>query len=178
MNPILVFNMLLGYLFNLYRGKPLVREGGVLIGTHPMPDDFDKLHHPSYIDLWNEVFPETNDVHEIHRPLRGEVRQRPLVPYPLPQLLRLPRRTPFYGPLLGSPRPRPPRRRHTRRRRPREHQAHGAGTRRHRSRRPPDGPGHRRPEPEHDLHAHPTPLHVRGELGPESQRAHKTTMLA
>jgi hypothetical protein len=66
MNPILVFNMLLGYLFNLYKGKPLVREGGVLIGTHPMPANFNKLHHPSYIDLWNEVFPETNDVHEIH----------------------------------------------------------------------------------------------------------------
>src|SRR5918995_1171900 len=66
MNPILVFNMLLGYLFNLYKGKPLVREGGVLIGTRPMPANFNKLHHPSYIDLWNEVFPETNDAHEIH----------------------------------------------------------------------------------------------------------------
>jgi hypothetical protein len=66
MNPLLVFNMLLGYLFNLYRGKPLVREGGVLIGTHPMPARFNEVHHPSYIDLWNEVFPETNDIHEIH----------------------------------------------------------------------------------------------------------------
>jgi lactate racemase len=66
MNPLLVFNMLLGYLFNLYRGKPLVREGGVLIATHPMPARFNKVHHPSYIDLWNEVFPETNDIHEIH----------------------------------------------------------------------------------------------------------------
>jgi hypothetical protein len=66
MNPLLVYNMLLGYLFNLYRGKPLVREGGVLIGTHPMPEDFNELHHPSYIDLWNEAFPETNDIREIH----------------------------------------------------------------------------------------------------------------
>jgi hypothetical protein len=67
MNPLLVYNLLLGYLFNLYRGKPLVREGGVLIGTHPMADEFHKVHHPSYIDLWNEAFPETNDIHEIHR---------------------------------------------------------------------------------------------------------------
>jgi lactate racemase-like protein len=67
MNPLLVYNMLLGYLFNLYKGKPLVREGGVLIGTHPMPAEFHNVHHPSYIDLWNEVFPETNDIHEIHR---------------------------------------------------------------------------------------------------------------
>jgi hypothetical protein len=67
MNPLLVYNMLLGYLFNLYRGKPLVREGGVLIGTHPMPDEFHGVHHPSYVDLWNEVFPETNDIREIHQ---------------------------------------------------------------------------------------------------------------
>jgi hypothetical protein len=65
MNPLLVYNMLLGYLFNLYRGKPLVREGGVLIGTHPMSDEFHQVHHPSYIDLWNEVLPETNNLHEI-----------------------------------------------------------------------------------------------------------------
>ncbi len=65
MNPLLVYNMLLGYLFNMYRGKPLVREGGVLIGTHPMPAEFNKVHHPPYIDLWNEVFTETNDIREI-----------------------------------------------------------------------------------------------------------------
>ena len=66
MNPLLVYNMLLGYLFNLYRGKPLVREGGVIIGTHPMPADFHEVHHPSYIDLWNEAFAETHDIREIH----------------------------------------------------------------------------------------------------------------
>ena len=66
MNPLLVYNMLLGYLFNLYKGRPLVREGGVIIGTHPMTARFHEVHHPSYIDLWNEVFPETNDIHEIH----------------------------------------------------------------------------------------------------------------
>ena len=44
------------------------REGlrAIALRRHPMPANFDKLHHPSYIDLWNEVFPETNDVHEIH----------------------------------------------------------------------------------------------------------------
>ena len=35
MNPILVMCLGLGYFFNLYRGKPLVREGGVLIMTPP-----------------------------------------------------------------------------------------------------------------------------------------------
>ncbi len=65
MNPLLVQNMLLGYMFNLYRGKPLVREGGVVIGTHPVSNEFHKVHHPSYIDLYNEVLPETTDLHEI-----------------------------------------------------------------------------------------------------------------
>ena len=65
MNPMLVYNLLLGYLFNLYKGKPLVREGGVLIGTHPMPNEFNEVHHPSYIDLWNEAYPLTNDIREI-----------------------------------------------------------------------------------------------------------------
>jgi lactate racemase len=68
MNPLLVYNMMLGYLFNLYRGRPLVREGGVLIATHPMPADFHEIHHPSYIDLWNEGLAETNDIRELrHR---------------------------------------------------------------------------------------------------------------
>src|SRR5215208_5641071 len=52
-----------------YRQMVVPAEGQsdvLLIGTHPMPAVFNKLHHPSYIDLWNEVFPETNDVHEIH----------------------------------------------------------------------------------------------------------------
>ena len=35
MNPILVMCLGLGYFFNLYRGRPLVREGGVLIMTPP-----------------------------------------------------------------------------------------------------------------------------------------------
>jgi hypothetical protein len=67
MNPILVHCMLLGYLFNLYKGKPLVREGGVLIATHPVPNDWHKIHHPSYIDFFNEVLPETTDPKEIEK---------------------------------------------------------------------------------------------------------------
>ena len=35
LNPILVMCLGLGYLFNLYRGMPLVQEGGVMIVSHP-----------------------------------------------------------------------------------------------------------------------------------------------
>ena len=50
-------------------GRKAIREqpkGGVLVGTHPMPATFHEIHHPSYIDLWNEAFIETHDIREIH----------------------------------------------------------------------------------------------------------------
>ena len=67
MNPILVHNMVLGYLFNLYRGKPLVREGGVIIATHPVTNEFDDVAHPSYRPFFEEVLSETTDPHEAER---------------------------------------------------------------------------------------------------------------
>jgi lactate racemase len=65
MNPILVMCLGLGYLFNMYRGKPLVRQGGALIMSHPTPWAFDPVHHPSYIDFFEQVLPETTDPLEI-----------------------------------------------------------------------------------------------------------------
>ena len=61
MNPILVMCLGLGYFFNLYRGKPLVREGGVLIMSHPTPWEFHPVHHPSYIDFFEQVLADTTD---------------------------------------------------------------------------------------------------------------------
>src|ERR1700710_3182177 len=63
MNPILVMCMGLGYLSNMYRGNPLVKEGGVVIMTHPTPWDFHPVHHPSYIDFFEQVLSETTDAH-------------------------------------------------------------------------------------------------------------------
>jgi lactate racemase len=67
MNPILVMCMGLGYLFNLYRGRPIVREGGVAILSHPTPWAFHPVHHPSYIDFFEEVLAETTDPIEIEK---------------------------------------------------------------------------------------------------------------
>ncbi|MEO6121620.1 MAG: lactate racemase domain-containing protein [Acidimicrobiales bacterium] len=61
MNPILVACGSLGYFFNMYRGRPLVREGGVLIVHHPTPWAFHPVHHPSYIDFFEQVLAETTD---------------------------------------------------------------------------------------------------------------------
>jgi lactate racemase len=61
MNPILVHCLGLGYLFNMYRNKPLVKQGGVAILYHPVPWEFNQIHHPSYIDFFEEVLLETTD---------------------------------------------------------------------------------------------------------------------
>jgi hypothetical protein len=65
MNPLLVACLGLGYFFNMYRGKPLVREGGVVIISHPTPWEFNPVHHPSYIDFFEQVLADTTDLFEI-----------------------------------------------------------------------------------------------------------------
>ncbi len=67
MNPILVACLGLGYFFNLYRGRPLVRPGGVLIMHHPTPVAFHPAHHPSYIDFYEQVLTQTTDPAEMHK---------------------------------------------------------------------------------------------------------------
>jgi hypothetical protein len=64
LNPVLVVCLGLGYLFNLYRGKPVVRKGGVVIMEHPCRNEFDSVH-PSYIDFYEEVLADTTDQHEV-----------------------------------------------------------------------------------------------------------------
>jgi hypothetical protein len=55
MNPILATCMGLGYYFNSYRGQPVVRKNGAVILYHPVEPDFNQLHHPSYVDFFEEV---------------------------------------------------------------------------------------------------------------------------
>jgi len=61
MNPILATCMGLGYYFNSYRGQPVVRRGGAVILYHPVKPDFNQLHHPSYVDFYEEVLAESTD---------------------------------------------------------------------------------------------------------------------
>jgi hypothetical protein len=67
MNPVLVMCMGMGYLFNFYRHKPVLRKGGVLILTHPCRYEFDAVQHPSYIDFYDEVLSDTRDPLEIEK---------------------------------------------------------------------------------------------------------------
>ena len=77
LNPLLVQVMALGYFFNLYRGKPLLAKGGTIILTHPCSDEFDPEHHPSYIEFFNRLLPETRDAIKLEHKYEGEFAENP-----------------------------------------------------------------------------------------------------
>jgi hypothetical protein len=72
LNPILVQVLALGYFFNMYRGLPVVKKNGVMILTHPLYDEFDPLHHPSYIEFFRRILPETRDSLELQQKYEAE----------------------------------------------------------------------------------------------------------
>ncbi len=67
LNPLLVQVMVNGYLFNMYRGQPLLKKGGTMIVCHPCTDQFDKDHHACYIEFVHNLLPETRDGLELHK---------------------------------------------------------------------------------------------------------------
>jgi hypothetical protein len=67
LNPLLVQVLAQGYLFNCYRGQPLVKKGGTMIITHPCTDKFDRDHHAPYIEFVHNLLPETRDAMELHK---------------------------------------------------------------------------------------------------------------
>ncbi|MCB9548229.1 MAG: DUF2088 domain-containing protein [Myxococcales bacterium] len=67
MNPILVQVMVLGYLFNMYRGVPLVKEGGVIIAFHPCREEFHREHHPSYVEFYHRMLAISTNSYDIHK---------------------------------------------------------------------------------------------------------------
>jgi len=77
MNPLLVQVMACGYFFNMNRGVPLVKKGGTLILTHPCMDEFDPVQHPSYIEFFHRLLPETTDALELHKKYEQEFAQNP-----------------------------------------------------------------------------------------------------
>ena len=67
LNPLLVQVMANGYLFNLYKGLPMVKKGGTMIILHPCTDRFDNEHHAPYIEFVHRLLPETRDAMELHK---------------------------------------------------------------------------------------------------------------
>lgn len=67
LNPLLVQVMANGYLFNLYKGLPMVKKGGTMIILHPCTDLFDNDHHAPYIEFVHRLLPITRDAMELHK---------------------------------------------------------------------------------------------------------------
>ena len=77
LNPLLVQVMALGYLYNLNRGVPLVKKGGVIIITHPLYDEFDPEHHAPYIEFFHRLLPETRDAKVLEHKYEREFAKNP-----------------------------------------------------------------------------------------------------
>ncbi len=77
LNPLLVQVMALGYFHNMYRGMPVVKKGGVLIITHPLYDEFDPQVHPSYIEFFHRILPETRDSFVLQQKYEEEFARSP-----------------------------------------------------------------------------------------------------
>lgn len=77
LNPLLVQVMASGYLFNLYKGAPLVKKGGTMIITHPCTDKFDNNHHAPYIEFVHRLLPETRDGMVLHKKYEEQFASNP-----------------------------------------------------------------------------------------------------
>ena len=77
LNPLLVQVMAQGYFYHMYRNKPLLKDGGVMIVTHPCSDQFDPVHHPSYIEFFNRLLPETRDAYVLQQKYQDEFAHNP-----------------------------------------------------------------------------------------------------
>jgi hypothetical protein len=77
LNPLLVQVQANGYLFNLYKGAPMVKKGGTMIILHPCTDKFDNEHHAPYIEFTHRLLPETRDALELHKRYEKKFSENP-----------------------------------------------------------------------------------------------------
>lgn len=77
MNPLLVRCLALGYFFNMYRGAPIVKKGGVFILTHPLYNEFSPSHHAAYHEFFHRCLTETGDSEVLQRRYEGEFARNP-----------------------------------------------------------------------------------------------------
>ena len=77
MNPLLVRCLTLGYIFNMYRGAPILKRGGVFILTHPLYNEFSGSHHSAYHEFFHRCLPETQDSEVLQRRYEEEFARCP-----------------------------------------------------------------------------------------------------
>ncbi len=70
-NPVLVTNLALGFVSNLFTKAPLVREGGVIVFLNPLSPTFDARAHRPHLDFYEKVLRierEPEAIHERYEP--------------------------------------------------------------------------------------------------------------
>lgn len=64
-NPVLVVSDVLGYIFNWFYHRPLVKKGGAVIILNPLFEIFHDEYHVAYRRFYDEVLVETTDPFEM-----------------------------------------------------------------------------------------------------------------
>ena len=64
-NPVLVVSDVLGYVFNWFYNRPIVKPGGVLIILNPAFEVFHPEYHTAYRKFYEEVLPVTTEPFEM-----------------------------------------------------------------------------------------------------------------
>ena len=77
MNPLLVRCLTLGYFFNMYRGMPIVKKGGVVILTHPLYNEFSEKHHAAYHEFFHRCLAETRCSETLQNKYESEFASNP-----------------------------------------------------------------------------------------------------
>jgi hypothetical protein len=76
-NPILLRGLTMGYLSGLFRGRPLVKEGGVIIACNPGLEKFNLRHHGAYRDFWDNDLEDHYDPEECWNALSEKYADNP-----------------------------------------------------------------------------------------------------
>ncbi|MFN7920364.1 MAG: lactate racemase domain-containing protein [Bryobacteraceae bacterium] len=66
-NPVLVVSDVLGYVFNWFYNKPLVKKGGTVIIVNPLDEVFHPEYHVAYRLFYDEVLAATSDPFEMQK---------------------------------------------------------------------------------------------------------------
>ncbi len=70
-NPVLVANLALGLIANLFTERPLLRDGGAIIFANPLTPSFDSRHHRAHEEFYEKVLRlerEPEVIHERYEP--------------------------------------------------------------------------------------------------------------
>ncbi len=65
-NPVLAANLALGYVANLFTGRPLLKQGGVIVFANPLTPEFDRRAHLPHEELYEKVLRLERDPMAIH----------------------------------------------------------------------------------------------------------------